>query len=101
MEGRDGDAILLDVDAVSERVRGADLADGVGRRGSHGAGVAGVAARCAVAPGVLLEVSGDLGGSSDGGLAQLSGRGICGGGGKRTRSGGSKRIRTGGGERSF
>lgn len=52
MEGRDGDAILLDVDAVLERVRGADLADAV--LGRHGAG--------AVAP---RQVSGNLGGSGE------------------------------------
>lgn len=54
MEGRDRHAILLDVDAVLERVRGRDLADGV--RGRHDVlrGVSPSRSRIAVGPGLLL-----------------------------------------------
>ena len=57
MEGRHGDAILLDVDAVLEGMRGSDLAKA--KLGSHGGGGS-------RGPGRGREVTGDLDGALGG-----------------------------------
>lgn len=64
MEGRDGHAILLDVDAVLEGVRSTDFAGGVDGRG-HGCGGSGILGRMKDGRGgreVTLQLRGTKGG---------------------------------------